>query len=397
MQLTLGASLHILTGFSALSALRAVRFRGVSIALPTANHTMPIDDDPSLDGRPLETLADVGFNLDAAESNTSVDLHRLGSFKPLSSENPLELGCFSRAKAQNRKLSRTRVLQRNLPSSALIKVDPTLYFVCPELIASEIAVDLSAYELAQVIMELCGTYTLSPLQGKSRPIRKLAGNTPELGPDCVYDIEPVTTLSRIRWYADRFRTRGGTATLRRALQIALEGAASPAEAKLALVMSLPAEEGGYGFPKPVLNKRLDVPTDELNNVGGVLYYLDAYWPEAEADLEYESTAFHLDPLVASALTAAREAGASPDPAIARIRRELVNKADADRRRMRDLQYLGIQVIPVMAFDLRNVNRMDQVALALARRMEDVTGRDLSAWREALDERAYRDARQRLLD
>ena len=387
--------MHILTGESSLRALRACRYRGFAVALPEPalphRHAFlpgqEHNDDPEDDAETTfdsKSLATSGFDFARVETNAKVELWRLGDVGAFTKENPLELGVFERSKTRTRLRSRVRMLSRDLPADALVRVDPTLYFVGPELIVLQMASQTSDVELAQIIMELCGSYTPSPVPDDN-------GKTP-----CLYKVSPVTTIARIRAYIDRFRQRGGKQVLHSALGMALEGAASPAETNLALAMSLPRSMGGYGLPISSINASVSAPDDERNNVGGDSYALDVFWQDAYADLEYESTEYHLDPLAAASLVAARDERDSADPEVVAWRRERIAKADADRRRMRDLQYLGLLVIPVTNFDLLSVHRMDQVARSLVRRYEQVSTSTMDEWRDALDEKAWRDSRLVLL-
>ncbi len=72
--------------------------------------------------------------------------------------------------------------------------------------------------------------------------------------------------------------------MRKAAQYVLDGAASPMEAKLALLLTLPRMYGGYGLPAPVLNEPLEVNGKPLR--------CDALWPLSEVALEYDSDTFH---------------------------------------------------------------------------------------------------------
>ena len=386
--------MHILVGETALRALRASRYRGLAVALPETtppqalaylpSQTRDKEREADEEFEPgMETLETSGFRFERVEANAKVDLWRLGDVGTFGRDRPLELGVFESARARRRLKSRTRVLSRNLPEAALIEVSPHLYFEGPELILIHMASQTDAVRLAQIIMELCGTYSPCPAPDDNGWTRTL------------YDLPPVTTIERICAYARHVRQRGGKAVLQEALRLAAEGAASPAETILALVMSLPREMGGYGFPMPSLNAKLTVPDEERDMVGGEAYYLDAFWQDAYADLEYESTEFHLDPLVAASLVATRDNPKEGSP-YATWRRERITKADADRRRMRDLQLLGLQVIPVTSFDLHSVRRLDQVAQALARRFEQAAGHDMDAWQADLEEKTWREARRKLL-
>lgn len=389
--------MHILTSQSAIDAIRAIRFRESNVSLPDPEPAHTVARLPkhksvatvTSDHEYLpeeSTLADVSFPFDSVEINTKVDFWKIGGLGSFSPNNPLHLGVFERKDLRNRRSVRTKMLWRDLPADALIKIDPNLYCAGPELAVLQMAPQLDALELAQVIMELCGSYALKPNPADEGQERRR----------CNYDARPVTTLARIAWYAARVRTRGGTKTLNKALGMARELSASPAETILSLVMSQGWEAGGYGFGQPALNASLEVPEDERDNVDGTTYYLDAFWQDAYADLEYESTAFHLDPLIAGSVVSVRAAAGPEDPEATRVRRAYITKADADRRRMRDLQYLGIRVIPVTDFDLKSTHRMDQVARALARCFEEATGKPLNAWHRKIDEHRYREARRSLL-
>ncbi len=388
--------MHILAGESALRALRAARFRELAIALPRPAVSRAAVRLPGQWRRALEghaepqdfllasgSLAEERFPFDAVESNAKVDFFALGDIGAFSARRPLELAVFSQKQKAWRTACHTHVLKQSLPSSSLICVNPILYFVCPEIIAVQLASRLDALELALLIMELCGTFSPEAIARDGRR--------------CNFGVEPVATIESIRQYAKLIRSRGGAQTLKQALSIALEGAASPSEAKLALAMSLPAEMGGYGFDKPALNAKLNVPDGERDRVGAKTYYLDAFWQDAYTDLEYESTEFHLDPLVAEGLVAVRDDATKADPEAVRWRHAYISKADADRRRLRDLQYLGCKVIPVTTFDLQATGRMDQVARSLARNFERSTGASMDDWSDALDEHAYRERRRTLLE
>lgn len=385
--------MHILAGESALRALRAVRFR--ELAVPVAQLTLqpqevrlpgrgkaaaPNPEQAPFPGR--RTLADEGFPFQDVETNMRPELWQLGDVGSFTSEKPLELAVFDRVRRTRGKKYRTRELPQTLPADSLVRVNPNLYFVCPELIVVQMAPSLTAIQLAKLIMELCGTYSLSPAGGQRSKTK--------------YQLEPVTSLERIKRYSNLTKVRGGTRTLREALGYALEGSASLGETKLALMMSLPQELDGYGFSKPSLNASLVVPDEHIGRIGGLKYSLDAFWQDAYTDLEYESAEFHLDPLAAASLVAARDGKRDNDPSMELRRREYIAKADADRRRLRDLQFLGIHVIPVTSFDLGDVRRLDQVAYALAKNIMEPDAEDFEAWAAKLEERSYRERRQHLL-
>lgn len=385
--------MHVLGGESALRALRAVRCRELGVRLPLPEVEQPVVPLPGQERKAPEpapeedwwcgpTLADAEFPFDSAETNGNVDLHRLGDVGKFTKDAPLELMVFDYAHRTTRKKTRTRVLSQELPARALVCVDPTLYFVCPELIVLQMSARLSPVALAQLIMELCGSYSLAP--------------DPDGREGATFELPPVTTIDRIRSCAKHVRARGGAATLRWALRYALEWSASPGETTLALMMSLPPEEGGYGFGTPVLNGRVEAPVDLGACVAGGPYYPDVFLQDGYIDLEYQSTEFHLDPLTAASLMMVREGSAAADPELAAWRRDFIAKGDADLRRMRDLQFLGLHVVPVTGFDLHEPERMDQVACAVARHLEGEGLLDWESWHARLETHDYRERRALLL-
>ncbi|MBR3226193.1 MAG: hypothetical protein IKF78_12805 [Atopobiaceae bacterium] len=411
--------MHILAAASALRVVRAIRSwdTGISlpipelrrdrVLLPGEEYDATFDEcDEDLTFQVTPTLEEAGFGFDDAESNARVDLSRLGEVGSFTQESPLELAVFSESRKFHRKKSVARTMPKTLPARSIVRIDADLCMVCPELIVLQMASRLSEMTLAQLIMELCGTYSLSPVsEGDATGAKEVRTDdwdadawdvSKRNADECAFDLEPVTNIERIRWYSQHVRVRGGAAKLRDALRLAIEGSASPPETIVALMLSLPREKGGYGLGRPSLNARLDVMPTEYSSVGKNVYFLDAFWQDAFADVEYESTSFHLDPLVALTFVAARAGDSEADDAIYEWRREYVTKADADRRRLRDLQYLGVQVIPVTAFDLKDVDRLDQVARSLARCRERATGVNLGTWAESLGEWDYKEARRGLL-
>lgn len=328
------------------------------------------------------TLDDEGFPFDKAETNAAVDLHRLGDVGHFTKDAPLELAVFDYAHRTTRKKTHIRALSPQLSAQALVCVDPTLYFACPELIVLQMAARLSSEALAMIIMELCGSYSLAP--------------DPDGKEGATFDIAPVTTINRIKSVAKHVRSRGGTETLRQALRYVLEGSASPGETTLAQMMSIPAEEGGYGFGRPILNGKLEVPVELQGCVSGGVYYPGLFLQDAYVDLEYQSAEFHLDPVAAASLTIAREGLPNADPGLSAWRIAFIAKGDADLRRMRDLQFLGLHVVPVTNYDLKDIYRLDKVACAVARHLDAAGLLNWESWHESLEASGYRGSRVRLL-
>ncbi len=73
--------------------------------------------------------------------------------------------------------------------------------------------------------------------------------------------------------------------------LAFEGSASPMEAALALMLTLPVDFGGFGLKKPQLNASVDLTCEEgfsrLETVRP-----DFLWAKERVALEYDSAQFH---------------------------------------------------------------------------------------------------------
>lgn len=78
----------------------------------------------------------------------------------------------------------------------------------------------------------------------------------------------------------------------RALELCVNGAASPAEAQAYLLLCANRRLGGEGFPKPKLNMRIDYSPAARRLVGRSFAVADCLWPEPRKILEVNGEAFH---------------------------------------------------------------------------------------------------------
>ncbi|WP_294421684.1 DUF559 domain-containing protein [uncultured Senegalimassilia sp.] len=100
------------------------------------------------------------------------------------------------------------------------------------------------------------------------------------------------SLSRFaRAHSDLF----GSAALRRVGRYVLEGAASPMESALAMLLCLPASLGGFGLPAAELNARVDISVRSELSFMKRYYVADMCWRKQRVIVEYDSDAFHAGP------------------------------------------------------------------------------------------------------
>ena len=387
--------MHIAIGYTALQIIRSIRLQGDGAFLEwfeEIENPVGIAFTPGFAGKQpdlsantpkaerdlfAETLECEGFPFDAVIANKRIDLSVADNLGLLDRKAVLELGAFDASRKAQRKTLRTWTLRRDMPAKALIGAGKNTCFASPELVVAQLASRLDAPRLAQIIMELAGHYSLPPAQSDSHLAQKL---------QTAYELKPVTTIERIRKLAAQVRMLRGRDTLARALDIAMEHSASPAETILAIMMSMPMDSGGYEFETPLLNPSIDIPEEHRPHVSQQSYHPDIFFQGCYADLEYESSEFHLDPLLA--LQAGGEM--SRWHALAR------QKAAADRKRMREIQTFGIAVIAVVWEDLLSVPGLDRVAWALACRVEQLQGTSAVAHFDALNQYKRRIARDDLL-
>ena len=182
-----------------------------------------------------------------------------------------------------------------LPPRSLIRLSEQVLVPCPELCFIQLASQpellraaqlgtpctppherqqahpdplLSEVDLALIGFELCGTYAIAP--GAPGGF----SNTPD-------SLTSTAALGRFLARASRMR---GLPTARDAACQVLDGAHSPAEAALALLLCGSRRIGGMGLRGGVCNYRLETP--------GGPRFVDLAFPERDAGLEYQGEAYH---------------------------------------------------------------------------------------------------------
>lgn len=408
--------MHVLVGESALQVVRCIRSQGISTSLEwfpeVEEPEVAINLSPGMNPtkqKPLrrpkrsapntafasatqtqsqETLEDQDFPFTSVVSNKQVDLSHIDGSELVDIRDMLHLGVFDINRKAHRKTLHTRLLRRDLPAGSLIWAGKHTCFACPELIVTQLASQMSPVKLAQIIMELTGYYSLPPAATKRTKTKTgHTGLTNLDTPKTVYNLPSVTTLQRIRTFAQNTRMVRARVALGAALDMALEHAASPVEGMLALIFSQPVDQGGYGMERPLLNARIATPETMRGYLSQQNYYPDIYFASCNIDLEYESTEFHLDPITANW---------APDE-LRTWRAHQAAKAAADRIRTRELESLGLHVIPVIWEDLIRRENLDRIAWLAYQHLQETCGEDASGRMEQLDYYQHRLARERLLE
>ena len=167
-----------------------------------------------------------------------------------------------------------------LPPKSLVRLAPNLQIVSPEYLFMQMARGMDELELVWLCCEFLATYALVETE------------------ECLA-LQPayqLTTKFQLAAYLKAAREMNvqGAAKGLRALEHAVEGAASPPESELGLLMTLPCAKGGRAIPQPLLNYRIDADRRTVATYGEKYYVVDAVWPEKKLIVEYDGDACHLD-------------------------------------------------------------------------------------------------------
>ncbi len=249
---------------------------------------------------------------------------RLADTPPAACTAPLQALVTSKQAETNTAHVRARATTLPLPAGCFTHIAGSLFTSTPEFAFTQMASKLTFAQLVALGFELCGTYA-SDAYG-----------------DSTSSVSPLSSAARLAAFVDRapgFRHRP---LALRAIPRIIDGSASPRETHLTMMLSLPYRHGGYGFPKPALNRTVRLPRS-AHSTGGFLV-CDLYWPQWKLDVEYDSNEYHAN-------------------------EERIGK-DAHRRAR--LESIGITSINVSNSQIKSGEKFNQLAHNLAK----VTGKRL---------------------
>lgn len=229
-----------------------------------------------------------------------------------------------------------------LPPNSAVRIARGVYCASPELVAVQMAPDLTFIELVVLLGELMGLYTIAPWEQRGMIQREL----------------PLTTPERIAEFLDAAGPARGVKLVRRALAVAVVGSASPRETKLSLRLGLKPALGGYGLEVLSMNEPLEVESIGAHFDKKGIRRPDILIKAVEkgrAAGEFTGVAFEYDG--SDHLTPARQA--------------------ADARRGNELKALGLKEYQINAELYRDINYMDGI-VEQARRDAGYPRRHISA-------------------
>ena len=182
---------------------------------------------------------------------------------------------------------KSHVCSTPLPAGSLLRLSPHVLIASPELTFMQLAEFEPFPRLVMAGCELCGTYAL-----KERPLSDDATGLEKQAKTELVEREQLTRTADLREFADLLPERPGSAAARRAVSSAFDGAASPMEAKLALLLSLPQRLGGTGLPRPTLNHEIRLGKEARSAYHRTTCRCDLHWPGTRLDVEYDGADSH---------------------------------------------------------------------------------------------------------
>lgn len=309
-------------GTTALSCWREARIR-----VAESNASSPYDPNP----RPLlvRMLFEGTDDLDLSALPVKTDITRLP--RTVYSEDAAWLSdqlphvlrplvCCVASDAGRRFLTnaKTCILSGGFPEGSIYIERHGIWLPSPELLALLLCRSLPVGAALMAMAELGGYHAIG-LEGL------LVAAPPVTSSTAVGDY-----LERLRLYRADLGQRmpRGSSRASPLAALAIDGAASPAEAVLAYLLCLPREMGGYGLPRPELNRRIAVDNE--------VYVCDLSWNEGSCLLEYQGGA-HLS----------------------------AGRAAADMRKGNALRASGRTLLEAGRSELMSISGMDRLAGLLA--------------------------------
>lgn len=254
-----------------------------------------------------------------------------------------------------------RVIAEQLPAGSLLRVEPGLYCLSPGYAAIRYLAGRSFAMSFMLLMELLGTYTLSPDatipidRGGIWPDWRAEGRSSneendqeeseiaELEAAVIEQIhnkcDPALTPAQLKRFI-KTATGNRAHPLRQAAKYVAKGSRSPAESLLYGMFYLPHAYGGFNCRALkggiILNHRINFSPRASHVASGMPYAIcDAYIPAASTDMEYNG-----------------------------IVHELENSRIHDDKRNNGMQAMGIRVLAINREQMRDIPALEAIAQSL---------------------------------
>ncbi len=238
-------------------------------------------------------------------------------------EAPYHVLVSTRADLRKRKTVVSHLQKAEMPGYSFCKLSDGIYIASPELAFVQSATTMSRFDLLYLGYSLCASFA-----------------TDRYSPTGTTDAKPVTNAQQIRLFAKRAKGLHGVGEAELLSRYIIDGAASPTEIMLAMVLSLPTKMGGFGLPLPQLNVEFELDSNRKTTYAEK-YRADLCWTKERVIVEYDGEASHKGP----------------------------EKTSYDKRRRNDLEDLGYSVIVAEKSHFESPSRFEALVLQIAHQMK----------------------------
>ena len=167
-----------------------------------------------------------------------------------------------------------------LPANSLIKINNNILTINPELTIIYLSSKLNYYELALLIHEFMGTFSI----------------TNNLEEKFMTNLPPITTKKKLQKYIVLYKKTNprfnGAAKIKDILNFTSENSASPMESRLYIKLCGPRLKGLYGCKNLKLNEGVELSNSASKIAGQRIIKPDISNKEHKVAIEYDSSQFH---------------------------------------------------------------------------------------------------------
>lgn len=164
---------------------------------------------------------------------------------------------------------RTHLHRSPIPPDELISLGKGLYVVDIRRCALEAATYLKLCELVEYYYEICGAYAM-PLEAE----------------DVYLEKAPQASTSSLRKYFRAHPGKHGVKKARRALRYVRDGARSPMETAVIMLLAMPKSLGGLGIREIEMDVKIRVTKRASSLTRRTYFYFDIFIKRARLDIEY---------------------------------------------------------------------------------------------------------------
>lgn len=186
----------------------------------------------------------------------------------------------NKTKAYKDKLFKRHVAKNKIIKKSLITLSKNISVTSPELTIVQLASRLNYFELALLVLEFCGNYSII--------------NDANTG--FINDIMPLTSVIKIRefinQYSKDFCPIKGLKNLKEILTFASDNSNSPMESRLFIKLCGPKSKGLYGCKGLKLNSSVNVSNSASKIAGQKIIIPDISNKSKKVAIEYDSAQFH---------------------------------------------------------------------------------------------------------